>query len=117
MDEHEGAGGSLRRLLAAERRLGAVLEERRDQADRIRREARKYADSRTQELENRIAEELEGLRRDVETETERTLAEIRSRGHRGARRYERAAAEEVNRFAAMVVAAVTAPEDEEASPP
>lgn len=97
------AGGDLARLLEAERRLEAMLAERRAEADRLVEEARIWARRRAGEVDAEIRSAEEELVERVRGETERRVREAREEGRRRAGRWRAAAEQEVGPLADLVV--------------
>ena len=96
------AGSDLARLLEAERRLEAMLAERRAEAERIVDDARRWARRRTAEVDGEIRAAEEELVARIRDETKRRVGEAREEGRRRAERW-RAAAEDVGSLADLVV--------------
>lgn len=89
MDDARPERGSdkLEQLLAVERRLDAMVEERRREAERIVEEAREEADRTRTRHEAELREGADRMRIEIEAEADRAVTEIRDERARDARRY------------------------------
>ena len=96
------AGSDLARLLEAERRLEAMLAERRAEAEEIVDDARRWARRRIEEVDGEIRTAEEELLARIRQETKRRVREAREEGRRRADGW-RSAAEDVEPLAEMVV--------------
>lgn len=114
MDDARSERGpdKLGRLLEAERRLDAMLEERRREAERIVEEARDEAGGRRARHEAELRDDAERTRIEIEAGADRAVSEVRERLAEVARRYRAVDEATIEALADEVVRRLVAPPGE-----
>lgn len=115
-DGFDGERDKLERLLEAERRFDAMLEGRREEAERIVATARAETEERRERIETELGERAERTRARIEAEAARTATGIRGRFAREARGFRALGDGTIDALADEIVRILVAPPGDETSP-